>query len=161
MANPNQQLLRKILQTRQERDLDESNSVVTSALNPESRAIVAHQQIDQSELDQFKKIVELWRAEEVAVKRLQHATKEHKKKKLVYEEQILKFMQHYSIEDLNTKDGIIRYKTTYVKVPVSVKEVKDKLLSEFVNDTRVVESLNKTFNERDKIEKVTLRRVNL
>jgi CO dehydrogenase/acetyl-CoA synthase beta subunit len=70
-------------------------------------------------------------------------------------------MGRFNIEDLNTKEGIIRYRKTYVKEPLSQKTIKTKLEELFKNDLDTFEKVQKIFTEREKIEKTSLRRLKL
>jgi hypothetical protein len=76
-------------------------------------------------------------------------------------EKILDFMARYNIEDLNTKEGIIRYKKTYVKEPLTQKLIKEKLNELFKDSDTNLEKINEIFNNRGKVEKTSLRRLRL
>jgi hypothetical protein len=117
--------------------------------------------IDELLLEEFKNQVKVWWELDTNIKRLQNALREYKKKQSVMSGKILEFMQRYNIEDLNTKYGVLRCKQTYVKAPLSQKTVKEKLFEHFSSDPRAVELLKQIFEERDKKEKVSLRRLGL
>jgi hypothetical protein len=70
-------------------------------------------------------------------------------------------MSKFNIEDLNTKDGIIRYRKTFVKEPLSQKTIKNKLEELFKDDQENFEKIEKIFTDREKIEKMSLRRLKL
>ena len=70
-------------------------------------------------------------------------------------------MGKFNIEDLNTKDGIIRYRKTFVKEPLSQKTIKTKLEELFKDDVENFEKIAKIFTDREKIEKTSLRRLKL
>tara|TARA_B100000242_G_C42905610_1_gene419940 strand:- start:330 stop:818 length:489 start_codon:yes stop_codon:yes gene_type:complete len=112
-------------------------------------------------LDEFKKDVQDWMNIDNQMKRLEVALKERRKKKKDLNLKILDFMGRFNIEDLNTKEGIIRYKKTYVKEPLSQKIIKEKLLNIFKNDKENSERVEKIFTNREKIEKTSLRRINI
>ena len=112
-------------------------------------------------LDEFKKDVQDWMNIDNQMKRLEVALKERRKKKKDLNLKILDFMGRFNIEDLNTKEGIIRYKKTYVKEPLSQKIIKEKLLDIFKNDKENSERVEKIFTNREKIEKTSLRRINI
>ena len=157
MAN---QLLRKYLN--QQAETDASQALVQEVMNrdgPDEGAIVEH--IDKALLEEFKQQVKLWWDLDTAVKRLQQAAKERKKVQIKLSAKILEFMQRHNIEDLNTKDGVLRYKSTYVKAPVSTKDLKEKLSTHFSENTTALDIIKKTFDDREKVEKVSLRRVKL
>jgi hypothetical protein len=70
-------------------------------------------------------------------------------------------MDRFNIEDLNTKEGVIRYRKSYVKGPLSQKIIKNKLEELFKNDQDTFEKVQKIFTERGKVEKTTLKRINI
>ena len=112
-------------------------------------------------LDEFKQNVQDWMNIDNQMKRLEVALKERRKKKKDLNLKILEFMSKFNIEDLNTKEGIIRYKKTYVKEPLSQKIIKEKLLDIFKNDKENTERVENIFTNREKIEKTSLRRITI
>jgi len=112
-------------------------------------------------LEEFKKNVQNWMTIDNQMKRLAAATKQIKNKKKEMNEKILDFMVRYNIEDLNTKEGIIRYKKTFVKETLTQKMIKDKLNDIFKDNNTNLEKVNEIFNNRDKVEKTSLRRLKL
>ena len=72
-------------------------------------------------LEEFKKNVQNWMTYDNQMKRLAAASKQLKQKKNELNEKILDFMSKYNIEDLNTKEGVIRYKKTFIKQPLTQK----------------------------------------
>jgi len=112
-------------------------------------------------LDEFKKDVQDWMSLDNQMKRLEVAVKERRKKKKDLNLKILDFMDRFNIEDLNTKEGIIRYKKSFVKEPLSQKKIKDKLMDMFKDDNAISEKVEKIFTDRGKVEKTTLRRINI
>ena len=112
-------------------------------------------------LEEFKKNVQNWMTIDNQLKRLAAATKQIKNKKKEMNEKILDFMVRYNIEDLNTKEGIIRYKKTFVKGTLTQKMIKDKLNDIFKDNNTDLEKVNEIFNNRDKVEKTSLRRLKL
>lgn len=112
-------------------------------------------------LEEFKKNVKNWLKLDNDIKRVQLALKGLKEKKNSINEEILNFMKKFNIEDLNTKDGVIRYKTTYIKEPLSQKTIKNKLQEMFENQPEIYEKIEGIFTNRGKIEKNSLKRVNL
>ena len=112
-------------------------------------------------LEEFKKNVQNWMLIDNQMKRLGAASKQLKVKKNDMNEKILDFMARYNIEDLNTKEGIIRYKKTYVKEPLTQKLIKEKLNEIFKDSDTNLEKINEIFNNRGKVEKTSLRRLKL
>lgn len=117
--------------------------------------------MNEALLEEFKSHVKDWLELDNQLKRLAAAAKERRKKKNDINLKILEFMGRFNIEDLNTKEGIIRYRKTYVKEPLSQKTIKTKLEELFKNDLDTFEKVQKIFTEREKIEKASLRRLKL
>ena len=110
-------------------------------------------------LEEFKENVKAWTLADNQVKRLNAASKQLKTKKKELNEKILDFMARFNIEDLNTKEGIIRYKKTFVKEPLTQKMIKEKLNELFKDSDTHLEKINEIFTNRNKIEKTRLRRL--
>ena len=70
-------------------------------------------------------------------------------------------MARFNIEDLNTKEGIIRYKKTFVKEPLTQKMIKEKLNELFKDSDTHLEKINEIFTNRNKVEKTSLRRLKI
>ena len=117
--------------------------------------------MNEALLEEFKTHVKDWLELDNQLKRLAAAAKERRKKKNDINLKILEFMGRFNIEDLNTKEGIIRYRKTYVKEPLSQKTIKTKLEELFKDDLDTFEKVQKIFTEREKIEKASLRRLKL
>lgn len=115
--------------------------------------------LDHALLEEFKNQVRTWWELDTAIKRLQAALKDRRHLQTTLGARILDFMRKHNIEDLNTKEGILRYKASFVKAPLSQKVVKTKLMEYFQQDQRAVDFLQKMFDERDRVEKVSLRRL--
>lgn len=112
-------------------------------------------------LEEFKKNVQNWMTYDNQMKRLAAASKQLKQKKKELNEKILDFMSKYNIEDLNTKEGVIRYKKTYIKQPLTQKLIKERLNDIFKDNETDLERINEIFNNREKVEKTSLRRLKL
>jgi hypothetical protein len=110
-------------------------------------------------LDEFKNYVKKWLEYDNFIKKAQALIKEKKKSRDMLSTVITKFMCKYDIEDLNTKEGRIRCKTLMVKEPVSQKMIKEKIVNFFGNDGNTV--LTKIYEDRQKIEKTSLRRLKI
>jgi len=112
-------------------------------------------------LDEFKENVKAWTLADNQVKRLNAASKQLKTKKKELNEKILDFMARFNIEDLNTKEGIIRYKKTFIKEPLTQKMIKEKLNELFKDSDTHLEKINEIFTNRNKVEKTSLRRLKI
>lgn len=112
-------------------------------------------------LEEFKENVKAWTLADNQVKRLNAASKQLKTKKKELNEKILDFMARFNIEDLNTKEGIIRYKKTFIKEPLTQKMIKEKLNELFKDSDTHLEKINEIFTNRNKVEKTSLRRLKI
>ena len=112
-------------------------------------------------LEEFKKNVQDWMTLDNQLKRLAAAAKGVRTKKKNLNEKILDFMARYNIEDLNTKEGVIRYKKTFVKESLTQKIIKDKLNEIFKDSQENLDKVNDIFTNRGKVEKTSLRRLKL
>tara|TARA_B100000900_G_scaffold142671_1_gene120948 strand:+ start:8525 stop:9013 length:489 start_codon:yes stop_codon:yes gene_type:complete len=117
--------------------------------------------MNEALLEEFKDNVQAWMDLDNQLKRLEAASKQRKTKKKELNEKILDFMAKYNIEDLNTKQGVIRYKKVFVKEPLSQKIIKEKLSDLFRDDQTNYEKIEKIFTDRGKVEKQSLRRLKL
>ncbi len=69
-------------------------------------------------------------------------------------------MSQYNIEDLNTKDGRLRYRVTYVRSPLSHTAIKERISSYFASDAAAAQELQgAVFGNRERAEKTSLRRL--
>lgn len=131
-----------------------------NGLNP-----VAHvsEPNEESELDEFKNRVKIWlqldnEVKELSkkIKLLDNERKQRKKYISSLTPHILNFMSSNEIEELNSKEGRLRYKSSKVKEPLSQKGLRNQLYDQFPQNHS---ELDKIFVSRNKIEKVTLRRL--
>lgn len=165
-GNMNAQLMEQYLQsqralpTRSMAPLSEAGSSVYGGRKIEQALMETP---DNMALEEFKQQVKVWIEIDNQVKKMNQIVKEKKAIQKHLTEKILAFMQRYSIEDLNTKDGKLRYKVSYTKPVVrKAKEIKDKLLNYFEHDKetgkKVVDAVFEP-EEQTKVEKVSLRRL--
>lgn len=120
------------------------------------------EQVDDT-LDDFKNKVKIWMKLDNEVKELSSKIKmldverkQRKKYLSTLTPYILSYMNSNEIEELNSRDGRLQYKTSVVKPPLSQKNLKTILYDRF-NDNH--EELDKIFKEREKVTKVSLRRL--
>jgi polyribonucleotide nucleotidyltransferase len=127
-----------------------------------AQALVPVEEKDNISLEEFREYVRKWLELDNNIKKAQEVIKERKKVRDKLSMVISGFMCKYNIEDLNTKEGRIRCKVSTVRAPVNQKVIKQKISDYFVNDEdKQVAILNKIYEERDKVEKVSLRRLKI
>jgi len=110
------------------------------------------------ELEEFKNCVKAWIEIDNNVKKLQQAMRERNAIKKQVTEKITNFMSKFNIEDLNTKEGKLRYRVTQVKVTPKPTEIKTKLIEYFSPETTAEELTKKIFDNNTVVEKHSLRR---
>ncbi len=99
------------------------------------RALVESQpRPDGALLEEFKHQVKMWMEIDNQVKKMMSLVKEKRVVQKALTEKILDFMIRFNIEDLNTKDGKLRYKVTRVKPSVKVKDIRQNLQTYFSAD---------------------------
>lgn len=137
------------------------NNIVDNDIAIDNTTNQMTESMNEALLEEFKDNVKQWLDLDNQLKRLAAASKERRKKKNDINLRILEFMGKFNIEDLNTKDGIIRYRKTFVKEPLSQKTIKAKLEELFKDDQDNFEKIAKIFTDREKIERASLRRLKL
>jgi len=121
---------------------------------------------DDAEFEQFKAIVKFYSKTDNEMKEIRSKIKllnqEVKKRKEKLEKlsaSIMNFMHQNEIDELNSKQGIIRYKTSVVKAPLTTKKIKEELYERLEPYPQAKAILDKVFEERDKVEKKSLSRI--
>lgn len=113
-------------------------------------------------IEDFSNLVKKWIELDNWIKKSQEIAKQKRKQKDKLSEVITHYMTRYNIEDLNTSEGKIRCKVRYVKSGVNQKVVKEKITEIFKDDAEQCNALiTKIFNDRDKVEKMSLRRIKI
>lgn len=113
-------------------------------------------------LEQFKEYVRAWLELDNTIKKAQKFIKEKRSQRDQLASAISKFMCKYDIEDLHTKEGRIRCKVMQVKAPLNQKVVKEKIHNIFNgDDEKTQEVIKKLYEERDVVQKVSLRRLKI
>lgn len=129
---------------------------------PNNGALVPVVSEENISLEEFREYVRKWLDLDNNIKKAQEVIRERKKVRDKLSIVISGFMCKYNIEDLNTKEGRIRCKVSTVRSPVNQKVIKQKITDYFSHDeNKKEEILNKIYEERDKVEKVSLRRLKI
>lgn len=124
-----------------------------------SRAVKQIEIPDPQILEEFKNQVKAWIEIDNTVKKLQGMIRERNIAKQQLTNTILGFMSRYNIEDLNTKDGKLRYKVSQVKVPLSKTTIQSRLMEYYDPNLSAEELAAKVFETTTEVkEKHSLRR---
>jgi hypothetical protein len=99
-----------------------------------------------AELEEFKNYVKAFIDVDNDIRKLKQAIKERNTLKTTLSINIVKFMSKFSIEDLNTKHGKIRYTIQNVKKPLSKAEIRCRLLETYDPSLTAMELADKVFN---------------
>lgn len=118
----------------------------------------------EDSIEEFKEKVKNWIKLDLEVKSINAKIKmldiERKNRKKFMEalsESILKFMTQNEIDELNSKEGIVRFKKSSVKKPYSQKELINRLKSEFESVTDAEQKIRDIFyKNRERLEKTKL-----
>jgi hypothetical protein len=142
-----------------------TNDLVHSIMNGQDDSVSqwggSESGIDKVLFEEFKSQVHMWMELDTVIKRLQMAIKDKKKAQGKLTESIIEFMKQNNIEDINTKAGVVRYKKSVVKAGISQKDIKQRLSEYFANDNKALDAVNRVFEDRAKVEKVTLKRLRI
>jgi hypothetical protein len=114
---------------------------------------------DNPEFIEFKSNVKSWIELDDDIKTLTEALKERKKKKDEITPDLMTFMSNYQINDLNTKEGQLKFSKTNVAKPLSKKYLMNRIGDFFKNYDKGEEVVNFVYENREKEEKFKLRRV--
>lgn len=110
-------------------------------------------------LEEFKTRVRNWIEVDNNIKKLQMIVREQQALKRQLTTYVLEFMSKYNIEDLNTKDGKLRYKVSVTKAPVTRASIRSRLVEMYGKTTNIQELIDYAFTSDEKVEKPTLRRL--
>jgi len=91
------------------------------------------------------------------IKAAENLIKAKKKERKELTENILKFMKDNEIDDLNTDKGVLQYTVNERKIGLSKKVLQNKLLNFFDKQEEKALDLLKFLDNREKIEKVSLK----
>lgn len=92
------------------------------------------------------------------IKALNKAIKERKKKKIDLSQYILACMNKFEINHMNITGGKLIYSVSKNKAPLNKNNITNLLTKYFDNDTKGAEVCNYILENREKIERVRLKR---
>ena len=134
----------------------------TPTTGDESNAIVLSELPDNITIEEFTNIAKRWIEMDNWLKKYQEMAKQKRKQKDKLTQVITHYMTKYNIEDLNTTEGKICCKVRQVKSGVNQKVVKQKITEIFKDNEETCNAIiSRIFEDRDKVEKVSLRRIKI
>lgn len=116
-------------------------------------------QMQMDDLESFKDTVRTYLKIDDDIKKLEVVLKELRKKKKEQEKPIMDFMGKYEIEDCNTGDGKLHYHVSNVFKPVNRENLKKQLGKFFKNEKLGEECTNYIYENREKEQKVQIKRI--
>jgi hypothetical protein len=115
---------------------------------------------DSRQLDAFKNDVRTWIEVDNSIRDMHAAIRDRRAAKKSLTDRILSFMEEFNIEDLNTKDGRLRYRMSYVRAPLSHASIKDRISNYFASNASAAQEVHgAVFGNRERSEKLSLRRL--
>ena len=110
------------------------------------------------EFIEFKQNVKKWLKLDDDIRTLRKAINERNKQKKELTPLITNFMNENKISDLNTKDGKIKYKTSFYKKPLNHKTIQNRLTDFFQDIKKGERATQYLLDNRERVEKTLLSR---
>lgn len=123
------------------------------------------EQQNQEEMEEFKYQVRNWIKLDAEIKdisaKMRMLDGERKRRRKVQDElskRIMAFMRNNEIDELNSREGIIKSKTTMVKTSLTQKALQQRIIQAFGTDGQVEQKVKDIFENRERVEKHRLTR---
>lgn len=123
------------------------------------------QEQTEEEMEEFKYQVRNWIKLDTEIKDISAKMKmldgERKRRKKIQEElskRIMAFMRNNQIDELNSREGIIKSKTSMVKTSLSQKALQQRIMEVFGTDGQVEQKVKSIFENRERVERHRLTR---
>ncbi len=116
-------------------------------------------QITENEINLLKNKVSNYLSIDDKIRKLSLELREAKKEKLMMSNDVLNLMSDYNIEDLNTKNGKLKYTISKTKKAVSKKDLLQKLSIFLKSSDQANDALKFIYDNREVVEKVRLKRL--
>ena len=109
-------------------------------------------------LEEFKNHVRLWLELDNSIRLLQQLARERRTYKKQLTEKIVTFMTRHNIDDLNTKEGRLVSKTSYVKRPLSQTTIRQRMESALTSEvpSEKCMAITSAVFSRDRAERTSL-----
>lgn len=122
-------------------------------------------QQNHEEMEEFKYQVRNWIKLDTEIKdisaKMRMLDGERKRRKKVQDElskRIMAFMRNNEIDELNSREGIIKSKTTMVKTSLTQKALQQRIMQAFGSDGQAAQKVRDIFENRERVEKHRLTR---
>ena len=107
----------------------------------------------------FKENVKEWITLDDDIKTLNNALKERKKKKQELTPKVLDFMNEYEVHDVKTTDGQLKFSKSLTSKPLNKKYLISRLGDFFKDYNKGEKAVEFLYENRDKEEKLRLKRI--
>jgi len=107
----------------------------------------------------FKENVKEWITLDDDIKTLNIALKERKEKKKELTPKVLDFMNEYEVHDVKTTDGQLKFSKSVTAKPLNKKYLVSRLGDFFKDYTKGEKAVDFIYENRDKEEKLKLKRI--
>lgn len=122
-------------------------------------------ELQERELEAFRAQVRAWIQIDTEIKdytaKMRMLDRERKRRRKVLEElskHIMSYMHNNNIDALNSQQGVIKHRTSYVKAAMPKRDLIDRLRAEFSTVSDFNDRIDRVFNDRERIEKHRLTR---
>lgn len=119
---------------------------------------VRHERPNATQMEDFSQSVAMWLKLDTEISRLMLALRERRAAKLQLTQHILSFMTKFGIDDLDTLECRISCRVRRVKTPLPYRTIQERLAGIYANDPITARSITAAVFNRDRVEKVSLRR---
>ena len=152
--------------------INENTSSISDRLLEQDQIHVHHRQlvpyeeeVDDESVTDFKNQVRVWikidnelKDINSKIKLLDNERRQRKKMISILSSRILEFMGTNEIDELNSREGVIKYKKSFIKATLTQKQIIEKLKEEFKTTDNAGDKINNVFKNREKVEKIRLLR---
>jgi hypothetical protein len=146
----------------QTQQADHTQQAQQTTTSDDTMALVVSELPDNITIEEFTNLAKKWIEMDNWIKKYQEMAKQKRKQKDKLTSIITHYMTKYNIEDLNTTEGKICCKVRQVKSGVNQKVVKQKINEIFKDNEETCNAIiTKIFEDREKVEKVSLRRIKI
>lgn len=128
-------------------------ALLESSAQPASR-----EKPNASDMSDFSSSVSLWLKIDTDMARLQAALRERRAVKRHLTDIILAFMVKFGIDDLDTLECRLSCRTRHVRTSLPHRTIHERLSGIYVNDPVTARSVTDTVFNRERVERVSLRR---
>lgn len=111
-----------------------------------------------SEMEDFTSSVAQWLKTDTEISRLKTALRERRVAKQRLTERILAFMTRFSIDDLDTLECRLSCRVRQVQIPLHQRVIHQRIAGLYADDPVTARSIADTVFNRERVEKISLRR---